>query len=198
MPYGFVQHVPANREIYEKIRAQFPAEKPDGLVAHIACEAAGGGLVYTDVWTTQAAWNRFREDTVEPAVSEVLAGYGIPHDHSLVTTEDIEVIDVWTGEVASTDGLFGFVQSVPATPEIYAEICERIGDRKPVGMVAHVVRSFGDRVEYTDVWTDHAHWLRFKNVTLVPVVTDVLSRHGRDHTSQNVAFDAVTIVDAWV
>lgn len=32
---------------------------------------------------------------VEPAVDQVLASYGIPHDHSMVTTERIDVIDIW-------------------------------------------------------------------------------------------------------
>jgi hypothetical protein len=28
----------------------------------------------------------------------VLANFGFPHDHSMVTTEEVEVIDVWLGE----------------------------------------------------------------------------------------------------
>ena len=32
------------------------------------------------------------DETGEPAVEEVLASYGLPHDHTLVK---LEVIDVW-------------------------------------------------------------------------------------------------------
>jgi hypothetical protein len=40
----------------------------------------------------------------EPAVEEVLAGYGLPHDHSLVRLEEIEVIDVWQGSTPFSAG----------------------------------------------------------------------------------------------
>jgi hypothetical protein len=96
MPYAFVQDVPANEEIYEKIRALLPTDAP-GLIAHVAIKRAEG-LRYVDVWDSEADWERFRIEHAEPAVDQVLASYGIPHDHSLVRTEVIDVIDVWCGE----------------------------------------------------------------------------------------------------
>jgi len=96
MPYAFIQDVPANQEIYEKIRALLPNDVP-GLVAHVVIKR-DAGLRYVDVWDTEADWERFRVSHIEPAVDEVLASYGIPHDHSLVTTEAIDVIDVWCGD----------------------------------------------------------------------------------------------------
>jgi hypothetical protein len=95
MPYAFIQDVPANEEMYAKVRALLPSEAP-GLVAHVVIKREGG-LRYVDVWASEAAWEQFRVAHVEPAVDEVLASYGIPHDHSLVTTEAVEVIDVWCG-----------------------------------------------------------------------------------------------------
>ena len=95
MPYAFIQDVPANAEIYAKIRALLPTEVP-GLVAHVAIKREGG-LRYIDVWDDEAAWEQFRVTQVEPAVDEVLASYGIPHDHSLVTTEVVDLVDVWCG-----------------------------------------------------------------------------------------------------
>lgn len=95
MAYAFIQDVPANEEIYGKIRKLLP-DDPPGLVVHIVIKQAGG-LRYVDVWDTDAAWEAFRDAHVEPAVDTVLASYGIPHDHSLVTTETVEVIDVWCG-----------------------------------------------------------------------------------------------------
>lgn len=65
------------------------------------------GLRYVDVWETEADWLRFRDDHVEPAVGQVLASIGIPHDHSLVSVEDIEVIDVWLGEHQVSSALAG-------------------------------------------------------------------------------------------
>jgi hypothetical protein len=96
MTYSVIQDVPANDEIYAKIRAGLGDATPDGLITHLAFHQEGG-LRYVDVWHTEQQYRRFIDDTVEPVVTEVLAGYGIPHDHSLVTTEEIEVIDVWLG-----------------------------------------------------------------------------------------------------
>lgn len=104
MTYAFIQDVPANEEIYGKIRAQLPDRVP-GLQAHLVLKQ-DGGLRYVDVWDDEASWLAFRDEHVEPAVEQVLASYGIPHDHSMVTTERIDVIDVWLGGAArSTSGV---------------------------------------------------------------------------------------------
>jgi hypothetical protein len=99
MSYAFIQDVPANEEIYGKIRALLPAAAP-GLQVHIVIKREGG-LRYVDVWDDEASWLAFRDAHVEPAVQQVLASYGIPHDHSMVTTERVDVIDVWHGRAVS-------------------------------------------------------------------------------------------------
>src|SRR5262245_11509708 len=96
MPHAFVEDVPANEEMYEKVRALRPDTVP-GLIVHVAIKR-DGGLRYFDVWESEADWVRFRNDHIEPAVDEVLASYGIPHDHSLVSTEVVDVVDRWRGE----------------------------------------------------------------------------------------------------
>lgn len=95
MPYAFIQDVPANAEIYGQIRGKLGADAPKGLLSHVVFERPGG-LRYVDVWDTQADWEIFRDEVVEPAVGEVLADHGIPHDHSMVQFEVIDVIDTWT------------------------------------------------------------------------------------------------------
>lgn len=95
MSYAFTQDVPANAEMYAKIRALLPTEVP-GLIVHLAVER-DGGLRYTDVWEDEAAWIAFRDHHVEPAVGEVLAGYGLPHSHDLVTFTELELVDAWLG-----------------------------------------------------------------------------------------------------
>jgi hypothetical protein len=97
MPYAFIQEVPADANMYGEIRAKLGVEAPSGLVAHIVVKQ-DGGLRYIDVWDTQADWERFRVERVEPAVAEVLSSYGIPHDHSLVRTTEMEVVDAWLGD----------------------------------------------------------------------------------------------------
>jgi hypothetical protein len=95
MPYGFIQDVPADENMYRQITELLPTDAP-GLVAHIAVKR-DGGLRYIDVWETKEAWDAFRDAHVEPAVEKVLAGYGIPHTHDDVSIEDIDVVDVWLG-----------------------------------------------------------------------------------------------------
>ena len=94
MPYAFTLDVPANAEIYGKIRGKLGSDAPAGLVAHVV-QQLDGGLRYIDVWETKAQWEQWRETTLEPTVSEVLAGYGIPHTHDAVTLAEIDVIDTW-------------------------------------------------------------------------------------------------------
>jgi hypothetical protein len=100
MAYGFVQDVPANEEMYGEIRARLGEQRPDGLVAHVALRREQG-LRYVDVWDSREQWERFREDRLEPAVDAVLASYGLPHDHSLVTITEFDVVDAWLGEPAA-------------------------------------------------------------------------------------------------
>jgi hypothetical protein len=99
MPYAFVQDVPANEQIYQEIRARLGDEAPHGLISHVAMKRPGG-LRYVDVWETQADWERFRDEKVEPVVTEVLTAMGIPVDPSQVQFEAVEVVDTWIGRSA--------------------------------------------------------------------------------------------------
>ena len=103
MTYAFIQDVPANAEIYSMIRAKLGTATPTGLIAHIVI-TRDAGLRYVDVWETEGDWQQYRDDHVEPAVAEVLASFGFPHDHSMVVTEQVEVIDVWLGESSAKVG----------------------------------------------------------------------------------------------
>ena len=94
MPYAFTHDIPANAEIYGKIRGKLGSETPKGLVAHVV-QQLEGGLRYIDVWETKQDWEAFRDERVHPVVTEVLAGYGIEHTGDGTTFEEIEVIDAW-------------------------------------------------------------------------------------------------------
>lgn len=99
MSYAFIQDVPADEAMYREIRKRLGDEPPKGLVAHVVIKREGG-LRYVDVWDTEADWDRYRWEKVEPAVDGVLGELGIHHDHSLVTLEEIEVIDTWVGSTS--------------------------------------------------------------------------------------------------
>ena len=100
MTYGFVHDVPANEEMYREIRARIGDRRPDGLVAHIVMRR-DEGLRYVDVWETQADWERFHDERVDPAVSAVLASYGLAHDPSIATFTEFDVVDAWIGSPVS-------------------------------------------------------------------------------------------------
>jgi hypothetical protein len=96
VPYCFIQDVPANEEMYRQIMELVPRDTPPGLITHVAAKR-DGGLRYVDVWESEADWQRFHESVIEPAVTKVLAGYGIEHTHDGVTIDELDVIHVWRG-----------------------------------------------------------------------------------------------------
>jgi hypothetical protein len=100
MAYAFIQDVPADEAMYREIRKRLGDETPDGLIAHVVLKREGG-LRYVDVWESEAHWERFREERAEPTVDGILGELGIPHDHSLVSFEPVEVVDTWLGDRAS-------------------------------------------------------------------------------------------------
>ena len=67
MPYAFIQDVPADKDMYRLIRAKLPTEAPKGLASHVVVEREDGRLRYIDVWESEADWERFRDECVEPA-----------------------------------------------------------------------------------------------------------------------------------
>jgi hypothetical protein len=97
MTYAYILDVPADETIYRQIRAGLPTETPKGLSCHIVVKRPEGGLRYIDVWETEADWDRFRDDWVEPVVKEVLGGHGIPHDHDATPFETMDVLESWVG-----------------------------------------------------------------------------------------------------
>jgi hypothetical protein len=44
---------------------------PDGIVSHVAGSRADGGLTVVDVWESQAAFDRFMADRLQPAFEAV-------------------------------------------------------------------------------------------------------------------------------
>lgn len=96
MPYAFVYDVPATEAIYRDIKAALGEDPPRGLIVHLAMKR-DNGLRYVDVWETEADWDRFRTEKVDPAVGAALASRGIPMDRSQVDLQPVELIDMWHG-----------------------------------------------------------------------------------------------------
>jgi hypothetical protein len=74
MPVELRQNFPENTlEDYDKVveALNFPAEWPDGLIAHGAHEV-DGHLVVNDVWESRGHFDRFGEARLQATIGEAL------------------------------------------------------------------------------------------------------------------------------
>jgi hypothetical protein len=74
MAWGFIGELPISREQYDQVNAEIQ-EDPEGLILHTAAEH-GDGIRIIDVWESEAAYRRFEEETLMPAMQR--AGLDAP------------------------------------------------------------------------------------------------------------------------
>lgn len=96
MSYACFYDVPADEQVYRRVKAEIGNEQPKGLVVHLVVKL-DGGLRHIEVWESQEDWERFREERVEPAVGKVLAAAGLAQRPPPPVEQEMEVVDVWTG-----------------------------------------------------------------------------------------------------
>jgi hypothetical protein len=101
MTYAFVQDVPIDRETYLALRGRLGGTPPDGLISHVVLEREGG-LRYVDVWESEQAWTRFRDEQVLPALVDLMASRGATLDPSGVRYDVVQVVDAWLGRQPAT------------------------------------------------------------------------------------------------
>ena len=66
------------KELYEGVNSEMgvhPSNLPDGLVAHYASITPEGIRIF-DVWESEAAWNKFAQERLGPAVTKLTDGQG--------------------------------------------------------------------------------------------------------------------------
>ena len=66
MAWGFIGELPISRDQYDALNAEIP-DDPEGLILHTAAEH-GDGMRIIDVWESEAAYRRFEEGTLMPAM----------------------------------------------------------------------------------------------------------------------------------
>jgi heme-degrading monooxygenase HmoA len=76
MAWGFIGELPISREQYDRLNAEI-SEDPEGLILHTAAEH-GSGMRIIDVWESEAAYRRFEEETLMPAMGR--AGLETPSE----------------------------------------------------------------------------------------------------------------------
>ncbi len=90
--YAFSYEVPGNRMFYGRIKDAL-GPPPDGLLMHLVIETAGG-LNHINVWSSRQEWEAYRDETVRPAVTAVLAQAGIPEPPA-PKESPLEVVDLF-------------------------------------------------------------------------------------------------------
>jgi|SRR6266545_8370656 len=66
-------------EIYDAVAAKLDVENdpPAGMIVHTASAMEGGGVRIVDVWESQEAFEKFRDERLMPALQAVLSEKGI-------------------------------------------------------------------------------------------------------------------------
>ncbi len=95
MTYAFIQDVPADPAMYQRIIDGIGPETPAGFIVHLAIVRPEGGLRYIDVWESEADFERFAEERLHPVVHGILGevfGADLPPEPERT---EIEVLHVW-------------------------------------------------------------------------------------------------------
>jgi len=94
---------------------------------------------------------------------------------------------------------YAFSQDVPINVEIYNRIIDGLGPETAEGLIAHLaVQRPEGGLRYIDVWESEAHWDRFAEQRLHPVVHPILSELTGGNIPQEPERHVLTVVDAWL
>jgi hypothetical protein len=96
MSYACSYEVPATIDMYREVRHLIGDEPATGMLAHLVVRS-DSGLRHLEVWESEAACQRFRENRVVPAVHTVLKAAGFTEMPPEPTLEELQLVDVQLG-----------------------------------------------------------------------------------------------------
>ena len=96
MPYACAYEVPADEQLYQRVKAEIGTDMPEGLIVHLVVHSEAG-LRHIGVWNSRSDWERFRDERVQPAVGRVLTAAGFGQLPPRPIEEEMGVVDVLTG-----------------------------------------------------------------------------------------------------
>ncbi len=94
--------------------------------------------------------------------------------------------------------MYAFTQDVPIDAAFYRRIIEGVGDEVPDGLISHLAYELPDGgLRYVDVWDSEAHWDRFAEERLHPVVHPLLADLFGGSTPPEPPRTALAAIDHW-
>lgn len=96
MSYACSYEVPATIDMYREVRRLIGDKPASGMLAHLVVRSESG-LRHLEVWESEAACQRFREDRVVPAVHTVLKAAGFTEMPPEPHLEELQLVDVQLG-----------------------------------------------------------------------------------------------------
>lgn len=90
MVYAYLQDVPINELLYQRVLDELGPEPLAGSLLHLCIRRADGGLRYIDVWQDAEACARAFDERVHPAVDRAFGGARPSQEP---TVEHLDVID---------------------------------------------------------------------------------------------------------
>jgi hypothetical protein len=93
---------------------------------------------------------------------------------------------------------YAFVQDVPIDAATYKRITDGLGDAPPPGLIVHLAleRPEGG-LRYIDIWESEAHWARFGEDRLHPVVHGILGEVFGDDLPPEPERTPISPIHAW-
>ena len=92
---------------------------------------------------------------------------------------------------------YAFTQDVPINVDVYQRIIQGLGDTPAEGFILHLAIELpGGGLRYIDVWESEAHWDRFAEDRLHPVINPLLQQM-LGVVPPEPAKTPISIVDIW-
>lgn len=92
---------------------------------------------------------------------------------------------------------YAFTQDVPINRETYERITRELGDAPADGLILHIaIERLEGGLRYIDVWESEAHWDRFAEERLHPVVHPIVTELLGAEPSEPPRTTA-SVVDIW-
>jgi hypothetical protein len=93
---------------------------------------------------------------------------------------------------------YAMLYDVPANEEMYRQVSKAIGDKKPEGLVVHLVLQAESGLRHIGVWDSQQDWQRFHDERLEPAVHAVLTAAGFTEMPPDPRVQEFKLVDVWI